>query len=116
MATEDLIKRIGAEPPIKLELTPHSITHMVGDNQTVRTNALNVVSIDEDAEAVLNGLIEALTSTPQEYNYLTTVDFKLTPFQNNAIGRDGLTQLITRQNNFLHNSMVTSVVDGGHCR
>ena len=43
-----------------------------------------------------------------------TVDFKLAPFQINTIWRDGLTQLITRQNNFLSNSMTTSVKEGGH--
>ena len=91
MATEDLIKRIGADPPVELELSPHSITHRAGDNQTVRTNALKVVSTEEDAGTVLNGLIEALTNTPQEYTHSTTVDFKLIPFQNNVIGRDGLT-------------------------
>ena len=71
---------------------------------------------EKDAEAVLNSLIEALTSTPQEYTYSTTVDFKLIPFQRNVIKGGKFTQLITRQNNFLHISMATSVVDGGYCR
>ena len=75
-----------------------------------------MVTTEEDAEAVLNGLIECLTRTPTAFKYSTTVDFKLIPFQNHAIGRDGITELITRQNNFLHNSMATSVVDGGNCR
>ena len=64
--------------------------------------------VEEDAYTVMNGLIECLTHT--------MVDFKLIPFQNNVIGRDGITELITCQNNFLHRSMVTSVVDGGDCR
>ena len=116
MATADLIHRIGTNPPVELELTPHSITHKAADNQTVRTHALKVVTVEKDADAVLNGLIAALTRTPTKFRHSTTVDFKLIPFQNNAIGRDGITQLITRQNNYLHSSMATSVVDGGHCR
>ena len=34
----------------------------------------------------------------------------------NAIDKDGITKLITRLNNFLHCTMVTSVIDGGDCR
>ena len=67
MATADLIKRIGATPPVELELTPHSITHKAADNQTVRTHALKVVTVEKDADTVLNGLIAALTRTPTEF-------------------------------------------------
>ena len=62
-----------------------------------RTHALKVVTVETDAEAVLQGLIESLTRTPKTYEYSTTVDFKLIPFQNNAIGKDGITELVTRQ-------------------
>lgn len=91
------------------------ITHKGVDNQTLRNHALKVVTVEEDSDAVLHGLIKALTRASPEFNYSTTVDFKLTPFQHNAIGRHGITQLITRQNNFLHSSMATSVVDWGDC-
>ena len=82
----------------------------------IRTHALKVATTEEDSEAVLNGLIECLTRTPTSFKYSTTADFKLIPFKNNAIGRDGIKELITQQNNFLHNSVATSVVDGGNCR
>ena len=113
MATEDLIQRIGASPPVELELTPHTITHKTRDNKTIRTHALKVVTVENDAEAVLNGLIKSLTRTPNTFRYSTTVDFKLVPFQNNAIGTEGITKLITQQNNYLHNTVATSVIDGG---
>ena len=115
-ATASLIERIGATPPVELELSPHSLTHRGENNEVVRTHALKVVTVPDDAEAVLDGLIESLTRTPNEFKYSTTVDFKLIPFQNNAISRDGLAELFTWQNNFLHNTMATSVVDGGDCR
>ena len=99
-----------------MELSPHSLTHRATDDEIMRTHALKVVTTEKGSEAFLNGLIECLTCTPIAFKYSTTVDFKLIPFKNNAIGRDGITELITRQNNFLHNSMATSVVDGGHCR
>lgn len=34
----------------------------------------------------------------------------------NAIGRNGITDLVTQRNNFLHSKMAKSVVDGGDCR
>ena len=80
----------------------------------MRMNALKVVTVEKDSEAVLNDLIEALTRTPTTFCHSNTVDFKLIPFQNNAIKRDGIIELITRHNNSLHNSMAISVVDGGH--
>jgi len=82
----------------------------------IRTRALKVVTVDEDAEVVLDGLIESLTRTPPEFKYSTTVDFKLIPFKNNAINGEGLTELFARHNNYLHSTMATSVVDGGDCR
>ena len=91
-ATEELIARIGANPPVALELSPHSLTHRAADNQVIRTQALKVVTVEEDAEAVLDGLIESLTRTPPEFKYSTTVDFKLIPFKNNTISGGGLAQ------------------------
>ena len=114
-ATEALIQRIGANPPVEIELTPHTITHRATDSQVIRTHALKVVTVEHDADKVLNGLIESLTRTPKEFQYSTTVDFKLIPFQSNAIGREGITELITCQNNFLHSTVATSVIDGGDC-
>ena len=43
-----------------------------------------------------------------------TVDFKLITFRDNAIGRDGITELIAWQNNFLHNTVAISVGDSGN--
>ena len=75
-----------------------------------------MVTVEEDVKAVLDGLIDSLTRTPPEFKYSTTVDFKLIPFQNSAISGDGLTKSFARQNNYLHSTMATSVVDGGDCR
>ena len=59
-------------------------------------------------------MIEALTGeTPDEYANSTTASFKLIPFQNTAINRAGIAELVTRQNDFLHHTMATSVVDVG---
>ena len=82
---------------------------------TIRLSGRVHSNVEEDSEAVLDGLILALTRTPPEFKYYTMFAFKLTPFQNNAIGRDRITKLINQQTNFLHNSMATSAVDGGDC-
>ena len=113
---EEFIKRIGTEPLVELELSPHALTHRAADNQTIRTHALKVVTVERDLDTVLNGLINSLTRTFTEFKYSTTVDFKLIPFQNNAISGEGITELFARQNNYLHNTMATWVVDSGDCR
>ena len=68
-----------------------------------------------DSGRVLDGLIEALTTTPGEFAASTTAAFKLIPFRNHAISKDGMTELMTRQNDFLHHTAAISVVNGGYC-
>lgn len=53
------------------------------------------------------------TKTHKKHQSSLTIDFKVIPFQVNAIGRDGITDLIKRQNNYLHNTFAISVVDDG---
>ena len=112
-ATRDLIERIGEE--VEIELSPHTISHNSTKNTTITTRALKVVTNDEDCGRVLDGLIEALTTTPKEYLASNTASFELIPFRNHAIGRDGMTELMTRQNDFLHHTVAISVVNGGSC-
>ena len=71
--------------------------------------------VEGDSDAVLNGLIDSFTCTLADFKYSTTVDFKLIPFQNNVTSGEDITELFARQNNFLHNTMETLVVDGGDC-
>ena len=92
--TEDLKARIGQK--VEIELSPHTISHSTSKNTTIRTQALKVVMILENNKVVLEGLIEALTETPDEFSVSSTAVFKLIPFQNHAIGRDRLTKLIKR--------------------
>ena len=60
-AMEELIKRIGTEPLVELELSPHALTHRAADNQTIQTHALKVVTVERDLDTVLNGLMNSLT-------------------------------------------------------
>ena len=48
--------------------------------------------IAENSKVVLEELIEALTENPDEFSASSTATFKLTPFQNHVIRRDGLTE------------------------
>jgi len=79
-----------------MELTPHTIFHKNGKDEIMRTNTLKAVTIATDRQEVLDGLITALTKTPREFQSLSTVDLNLIPFQDNVIGRDGITELIER--------------------
>ena len=112
-ATRDLIARIWDE--VEIEHSPHTISHGTSKNTTITTKALKVVTNDADSGRVLDGLIEALTTTPGEFAASTTAAFKLIPFRNHAITKDGMTELMTRQNDFLHHTAAISVVNGGYC-
>ena len=112
-ATADLLRRIG-ENGTELELSPHSISHTSTSGEVLRTRALKVVTTAEHSDKILEGLITALTGDPaEEYADSTTAAFKLIPFQNTAINRDGIEELVRRQNDFLHRTSATSVVNVG---
>ena len=72
----------------EIELTPHTVSLSISDNQTIWTDAPNAMTAESDSTAVLYGFIEALTMAPTEFQLSTTVDLKLVPFQNNAIVAD----------------------------
>ena len=93
-ATMDLLQWIGADGA-ELELSPHSLSHTMVDGEVLRTRALKVVTTEEHSEMVLDGLITALTGDPpDELANSTTAEFKLIPFQNTAMSRSGIAELI----------------------
>ena len=75
--------------------------------------ALKLVTTEDQSETILNSLIEVITETLTELATSTTAEFKLIPFQNTAINRDGIQELGVRQNSFLHVTTATSVINGG---
>lgn len=79
-----------------MELTPHTISDKNANDKIMRTNALKVVTTKADSQDVLEGFIAAPTKTPREFQLSLTVNFKLVPFQDDAIGRDRITELIER--------------------
>ena len=100
---------------MELELSPHSISHTSSSGEVIRTRALKVVTTTTQSETILEGLITALTGDPStEFANSTTSEFKLIPFQNTAISRGGIEELVGRQNYFLHQTSATSVVDMGN--
>ena len=113
VATWDLIARIGEE--VEIEPSPHTISHYTSKQTTITPRALKVETTNADSVRVLEGLIEALTKSPGEFMASTTAGFKLISFRNHAISKDGMTELMTRQNNFLHHTVAISVVNGGYC-
>ena len=60
-----------------------------------RIRALNVVTTAAPSEIFLEGIITALTGDlPGEFATSTTSEFKLIPFQNTAISREGIEELV----------------------
>ena len=73
-----------------------------------------MVTTEEHGKMVLDSLIAVLMGkVSDEFVDSTTAAFKLIPFQNTAINRAGIAELIEQQNNFLHCTTTTSVVDMG---
>jgi len=99
-ATTNLVKR--SREADELEIFTLTISHCSSEQHYIKTSALRLVSAFKDIALVLDVLILALTVTPPNFRMSTTWYFKIIPFQDNVIGREGLTQLITRQNDFLH--------------
>ena len=95
-----------------MELTPHIISHKKRDDEIMRTNVLKAVITAKDSHEVLDGLITVLTKTPRDLQMASTVDFKLIPFQDNAVSWDSNTELIERQKKYLHKTWAISVIDG----
>lgn len=63
---------------------------------------------------VLDDLIMTLTGDAwPECANVSMTEFKLIPFQNTAISRNGIAELIERQTTFLHRTTATSVIDMG---
>ena len=92
--TSDSKQRFGVEGA-ELKLSPHFISHTTADGQILRTRALKVVTMAEQNNKMLDGLIEALTGeTPYKYANSTMAAFKLIPFQNTAINRAKIIELL----------------------
>jgi len=96
-----------------MKLFSHKISHENANNKTMQTNALKVVTTENDSQAILDGLIHGLTKTPKEYQASLTVDYKLILFQKNAIGKDGIAKLVERQSKYLHKTYDISVLNRG---
>lgn len=58
-ATEDIIEKLGTER-LEMELSSHNISHQSTMGEIMRSNALKVVTMEADSQAVLDGLITAL--------------------------------------------------------
>ena len=81
---------------LDMELSSHNISHTNANDETMQTNALKVVTTENDSQAILDGHFHALTKTPKEYQASSIVDYKLISYQDNAIGRDDIAELIER--------------------
>ena len=80
-----------------------------------RENERNkVVTTEKDNQDGFNRLVEALTESHEIFLSSLPIYFILISFSNNAIRRDGITELIAQQSTFLHNTVAISVVDSGN--
>jgi len=81
------------------------ISHTTTKGETLKIHGLKVVTTADNSNVILEGLINALVDTPTKYANSTMAKFKLVPFRNTASNKDEITELIVRQNSFLHATM-----------
>ena len=98
------------------ELTPHSISHTTSSGVIFLTKALKFRGNYNANKNIFSNLFECLTKGPSDSNLVlnsNTANFELIPFANNTISSDQTTTLIQKQNDFLHNVKVISVINLG---
>ena len=98
---------------IEIEISPHTISHTTSDNKQIRTNTLRIDSTADHSHKAMDLLIKALTNTPSEHSTSPTQAYKIIPFQNHGLSTDEITELIYRQNKFLHETSAISIINAG---
>ena len=113
-AVEDLTSRMKTRE-LEFELLPHNIVHMNSQGIKMNTKALKVRANYDDREKVMRELMEAFKNT--DYEALSVMSntkrFKLIPFTNHLMSVDQVTELLVRQNVFLHQCHAISVINIG---
>ena len=113
LAVHDLRSRMTTRK-LEFEVVPHNIVHTTRDNVKISTRALKVRTNFNDKDEVIKELMEALKKGPLDPKLVCTSNtgmFKFIPFGKATFNTNQMTQLIKKQNTFLHKTHAISVVN-----
>ena len=104
MARSDLQRRM-VRDTIDFELVPHTLSHITSKGTEIAIKLLKVRADYDSRQVIFMSLLECLkkgsdnTSLTEMSN---TAEWKLIPFAQNTLSRDQATELIKKQNWYLH--------------
>ena len=115
LARADLQRRMGRECA-DFELVPHTSSHITSDGTKITTKSLKVRADHDSRQEIFRGLLECMklgTDNPKLTDMSNTGEWKLIPFAQNTISRDQMTDLIQKQNRYLHDVRAISFINLG---
>lgn len=115
LACADLRHRMD-RPENDFELVPHTINHLTSAGTKVTTKALKLRTEYDSRQVVFRKMLECLKlgrNDSRLTNMSNTGDWKLIPFAQNTISRDQMTELVKKQNRYLHEVTAISFINLG---
>ena len=115
LARADLQRRMGRECA-DFELVHHTSSHITSNGTRITTKSLKVRAAYDSRQEFFRGLLECMklgTDDPKLTDMSNTGEWKLIPFAQNTISRDQMTDLIKKQNRYLHDVRAISFINLG---
>ena len=115
MARADLQRRMG-RTQTDFELVPHTSSHVTSEGTKISTKSLKVRADYDSRQKICRSLLEWFKKGREDPNLTemsNTGDWKLIPFAQNTLSRDQMTELIQKQNRYLHDVHAISFINIG---
>ena len=115
LAVVDLQRRMGREES-DFELVPHSSSHMTSEGTKIITKSLKLRADYNSSQVIFRSVLERLKmrrDDPRLTAMSNTGDWKLIPFAQNTPSRDQMTEIIKKQNRYLHEMKAISFINLG---
>jgi len=87
------------------ELVPYTFSQITSAGTKITTRSLSVHAVYDSQQTILRSLLECLKLGSEDLcltDMSNTGDWKLIPVAQNTISRDYITELIKKQNRYLH--------------
>jgi len=98
------------------ELVPHSSSHMTSEGTKIITKSLKLRADYNSRQVIFRSVLERLKmgrDDPRLTAMSNTGDWKLIPFAQNTLSRDQMTEIIIKQNRYLHEMKAISFINLG---
>ena len=115
LAVADLKRRMGREES-DFELVPHSSSHMTSEGTKIITKSLKLRADYNSRQVIFRSVLERLKlrrDDPRLTAMSNTGYWKLIPFAQNTLSRDQMTEIMKKQNRYLHEMKAISFINLG---